>query len=328
LAFASNASAQCARETLQKLADTYVKAQTDGKATMLPLAANAYYGENDKAMDIAKGMLAGPVKVDFTRSFYDTTQCAAFTELVGASDPNPYVILTRMEATKEGKVSKMESVVTHQGDWAFGATEYLGFTKAEKWDEIPKDKRDTREAIQMAAESYINHWGDPTLTVLHGTPCARLEGRIYTGTRDPQAQSCSMPAFPQKIKTGHRRFVIDETIGAVVIFHDFSWIDAGLPADHPGTPAGQMFRVEGGKNRYIHEVTACTTAGCGRAGAGGGQRGGQRGAGAQPGAGGQRGPGGQPGAGAQPGAGGQRGPGGQPGAGGPRGQGAPRGGQQ
>jgi hypothetical protein len=324
LAFASNARAQCTRETLQKLAETYVKAQTDGKATMLPLAANAYYGENDKAVDIGKGVLAGPLKVDFTRSFYDTTQCAAFTELVGATDPNPYVILTRMEATKEGKVSKMESVVTHAGDWAFGATEYLGFTKAEKWDEIPKDKRDTREAIQMAAESYINHWGDPTLTVLHGTPCARLEGRLYTGTatatRSADGQNCSMPAFPQKIKTGHRRFVIDETVGAVVIFHDFSWIDAGLPADHPGTPAGQMFRVEGGKNRYIHEVTACTTPGCGRGNRGGGAgAGAPRGQGAPgaPGAGAPRGPG-------APGAGAPRGPG-APGAGAPRGPGAPGG---
>jgi len=56
----------------------------------------------------------------------------------------------------------------------------------------------------------------------------------------------------------------DETIGAVSIFHSFPWLDAGLPKD-PGTPASQMFRVEGGKNRYIHEVTVCTTPGCGRA---------------------------------------------------------------
>ncbi|MEI9889735.1 MAG: hypothetical protein WDN45_03000 [Caulobacteraceae bacterium] len=53
---------------------------------------------------------------------------------------------------------------------------------------------------------------------------------------------------------GHRRYVIDETVGAVSIFHNFPWLDAGLPTD-PGTPASQMFRVEGGKNRYIHEVT-------------------------------------------------------------------------
>jgi hypothetical protein len=267
VAFSATASAEeCSRKTLEKLADTYVSAQKAGKPAMVPLAEKAVYAENDKLREIANGVLSQALTVDFTRSFYDTKQCAAFTELVAATHAHPYVILTRMEATKRGQVTRMESVVTDQDDWVFGATPYLNFTKAEKWDEIPKDKRDTREAIQKAADSYIDNWGAPTLPVLHGTPCARLEGRIYTGTRDPAAQSCTMGAFPQPIKTGNRRYVFDETIGAVVIFHDFSWLDAGLGPDHPGTPAAQMFRVEGGKNRYIHEVTACTTPGCGRGG--------------------------------------------------------------
>ena len=209
-------------------------------------------------------MLAGALKVDFTRSFYDTKQCAAFTELVAATDPHPYVILTRMEATKKGKVSKMESVVTHEGDWLFGATQYLGFTQNEKWDEIPKDKRDTREVIQAAADAYLDNWGNPDIQVPHGTPCARLEGRIYTGTRNPEGNNCNMGKFPQKINANHRRYVIDENFGAVVIFHNFPWLDAGLGPDSPGTPSGQMFRVEGGKNRYIHELTTCTTPNCGR----------------------------------------------------------------
>src|SRR5436190_199297 len=188
VAFAANARAQCSRETLQKLADTYVQAQTSGKATMLPLAA----------------------------------------------------------------------------------------TRVEKWDEIPQDKRDTRAAIQAAADAYLNNWGDPTLPVPHGTPCSRLEGRTSTAARNPEGQACTMGAFPQKLNVTHRRYVIDETIGAVSIFHNFPWIDAGIPTD-PGTPASQTFRVEGGKNRYIHEVTVCTTANCGRGG--GGPRGGQRGPG-------------------------------------------------
>jgi hypothetical protein len=264
VAFAANASAECSRETLQKVADAYVKAQKAGDATKLPLAAGSSYAENDKVMDVATGVLAGPLKVDFTRSFYDTKQCAAFTELVAATDPHPYVILTRMEATKKGKVSKMESVVTDEGDWLFGATQYLGFTRNEKWDEIPKDKRDTREVIQAAADAYLDNWGNPEIKVPHGTPCARLEGRVYTGTRNPEGNTCNMGAFPQKINASHRRYVIDETVGAVVIFYNFPWLDAGLGPDSPGTPSGQMFRVEGGKNRYIHEVTVCTTPNCGR----------------------------------------------------------------
>jgi hypothetical protein len=263
VALATNARADCSRESLKKIADTYVKAQTDGKAKMLPLAKGASYAENDQAMDIGKGVLAGPLKIDFTRSFHDTTQCATFTELVAATNPHPYVIHTRIEATKGGKVSKMESVVTDAGDWVFGATEHLAVTRIEKWDEIPKDKRDTRAVIQAAADAYLNNWGDPTLPVPHGTPCARLEGRINTGARKPDDNTCNMGAFPQKLSVGHRRYVIDETIGAVSIFHNFPWIDAGLPKD-PGTPASQTFRVEGGKNRYIHEVTVCTTPACGR----------------------------------------------------------------
>jgi hypothetical protein len=263
VAFATSARAECSRATLQALADTYVKAQTEGNAGLLSLANGASYAENNQAMAIGAGVLAGALKVDFTRSFLDTTQCATFTELVAATDPHPYVIHTRIEATADGKVAKMESVVTDAGDWVFGAAEHLAVTRTENWGEIAADRRDTRAAIQAAADAYLDNWGDPALPVPHGTPCARLEGRINTGTRNPEGNTCDMGAFPQKLNVGHRRYVIDETLGAVVIFHDFPWLDAGLPAGQ-GTPASQMFRVEGGKNRYIHEVTVCTTPGCGR----------------------------------------------------------------
>ncbi len=264
LAFASQARAECSREMLQKLAETYVEAQSTGRPALVPLAAGAYYGENDLPVDIAEGILAQALEVDFTRSFHDTTQCATFTELTAAANPHPYVIHTRMEATDDGTVSVMESVVTDEDDWVFGADAHLAQTRVEDWGEIPEDQRDRRGVLKAAADAYINNWGDPDLPVPHGTPCARLEGRIYTGSRDPQGQTCTMGAFPQPIQTGSRRYVIDETVGAVSIFHKFSWIDAGLGPYHPGTPASQTFRIEGGMNRYIHEVTACTTPRCSR----------------------------------------------------------------
>lgn len=264
VAVSATAQADCSRKTLQKLTDAYVSAQAAGDVTKLRFAKGATYGENDKVLDVKQGVLAGPLKIDFTRSFLDTTQCATFTEVVAATDPHPYVIHTRLEATKNGEqVQKLESVVTDAGDWVFGAAEHLAVTKTEKWDEIPKDKRDTRAAIQAAADAYLNNWGDPELPVPHGTPCSRLEGRISTAAKDPAGQQCTMGAFPQKLNVTNRRYVIDETLGAVSIFHSFPWLDAGIPKD-PGTPASQSFRVEGGKNRYIHEVTVCTTPGCGR----------------------------------------------------------------
>ena len=263
-AFATNARAECSREMLQELAGTYVEAQSTGEPSILPFRAGSYYAENDKALDIAGGVLSEALTVDFTRSFYDTQQCATFTELVAASHSHPYVIHTRMEATDQGQATKVESVVTDADDWVFGADQHLTHTREENWTEIPASQRDRREIIQAAADAYINNWGDPELPVPHGTPCTRLEGRIYTDSKDPGGQTCTMGAFPQPIATGNRRYVIDETVGAASIFHNFSWIDAGLPADHPGTPASQTFRVEGGMNRYIHEVTACTTPNCGR----------------------------------------------------------------
>ncbi len=294
-AFAANASAACEREALMKLTDAYVKAQTAGNASMVPLDKGAYYGENDKAMGADKGVLAAPMKIDFTRSFYDTTQCATFTEIVAATQAHPYVIHTRMEATKDGKkVSKMESVVTDEGDWVFGAAEHLAVTKVENWSEIPAGKRDTRAAIQAAADAYLNDWGNPDLPVPHGTPCSRLEGRMsVTTNRNPELNPCEMGAFPEKLNVTNRRYVIDETIGAVDIMHNFPWLDADVPKD-PGTQASQMFRVEGGKNRYIHEVTVCKNAGCGRGrpGGGGGGGGGAGGPARQGGAGPGAGPGG------------------------------------
>ena len=269
VACATGAQAECSRDLLRKVADTYVKAQTDGKAGMLPLAQGASYAENDQLTDIGKGVLAGPLKIDFTRSFQDTTQCVSFTELVAAADPHPYVIHTRMEVTGDGKVSKMESVITDAGDWVFGAAEHLAVTRSENWGEIPKDKRDTRAVLKAAADAYLDNWGDPDLPVPHGTPCYRLEGRVNTGAQKPEANTCDMGAFPEKLTVTQRRYVIDENYGAVVIFHKFPWLDAGIPKD-PGTPASQMFRIEGGKNRYIHETTVCTTPGCGRARPGGG----------------------------------------------------------
>ncbi|MGB6449449.1 MAG: hypothetical protein WBE92_01725, partial [Steroidobacteraceae bacterium] len=46
VAFASNASAECSRETLRKVADAYVEAQKAGDATKLPFAAGSSYAEN------------------------------------------------------------------------------------------------------------------------------------------------------------------------------------------------------------------------------------------------------------------------------------------
>lgn len=258
--FASQVSAACTRDMLQNAVTAYIQAQTAGKPSLLPLASSTTYLENDTPMDITKGTLSQAITIDFNRSLLDTTQCATFTELSAATNKNPYVIDTRMILTDE-KITAIESVVADAGDWAFNATGQLSWTKKEKWDPIPKEKQDTRAVIQAAGDAYLDSWGDSSVKVPYGTPCARLEGGMYTGDRSPTTNTCKMPQFPQPFKITNRRYVIDEELGGVDIFNDFPFIDKTKPN---GTSSTNFIRVEGGMIRYIHETTICATKNCGR----------------------------------------------------------------
>ncbi|KAI1420470.1 hypothetical protein F5Y12DRAFT_791434 [Xylaria sp. FL1777] len=256
-------AAVCSRATLQEVAAAYVQAQASGNLALLSLAANTSYAENDSPIDITKGVLSQSITIDFNRSIHDTTQCATFTELTAATSKHPYVIHTRMLLDGDGgKVTKIESVVTDNGDWAFNATGHLFWTRQEKWEPIPESQRDTRAIIQAAADAYLDQWGNSTLPVPLGTPCARLEGGAYTGQANPSANTCRMGAFPQPLKVANRRYIIDEELGAIDVFNGFPWLEATKP--NGAVPSTNFIRVERGLIRYIHEVTVCETPHCGR----------------------------------------------------------------
>jgi len=89
-ALVSQASAACTRALLQDAAAAYVKAQSTGQPSLLPLADNVTYAENDVSLNVKTGLLSQTVKIDFDRSVYDTTGCAAFTELSAATNSHPY----------------------------------------------------------------------------------------------------------------------------------------------------------------------------------------------------------------------------------------------
>ncbi|KAL7626072.1 hypothetical protein AAE478_002842 [Parahypoxylon ruwenzoriense] len=257
---ASQALAACTRDQLQEATAAYIKAQAAGDPNLPALASNVSYLENDKVTDIKKGILSQAITIDFNRSLHDTTECATFTELSAATNESPYVIHTRMLFT-EDKITTVQSVVAHTGDWAFNATGHLYWTKQEKWDVIPEGERDSREVIKAAGDAYLDSWGDGTVSVPYGTPCARLEGGMYTGGGSPTANTCEMPEFPEPFTVTNRRYVVDEELGGLDIFNDFPFIDVDKP---DGTSSTNFIRVEGGKIRYIHEVTVCQNPGCGR----------------------------------------------------------------
>jgi hypothetical protein len=119
-----------------------------------------------------------------------------------------------------------------------------------------------------------------------GYPCVRIEGGMYTGTGSPK-DSCDV-GLPSGVNISNRRYVVDETIGSVVVFCTFG---AGTPGGGSGAPDTHLFRVENGKLRYVHTLTHLLQAnfrggGAGAAGGTGargrGAAGGGRGAGAPP----------------------------------------------
>ncbi|KAK3372124.1 hypothetical protein B0H63DRAFT_503464 [Podospora didyma] len=262
LSLASSASAaSCTRDFLLDAAAKYVAAQTAGRtATLSALTSSSLnYTESDKTIDINTGVLSHPMKIDHTRSFHDTAACATFTELIVTDPAKPYVIGTRMVFT-DGKASLIETIATKPGDWAFNATGYLHWDSMEKWDPIPLEKRDTREVIKAAGDAYFERFHNASFVVPWGTPCARLEGGAYTGQRDLTINSCDL-GLPSTLVVTNRRYVVDEEMGAVAIYVGFPGLDRSVGL--APMPDSHLFRVEGGKIRYIHTVSTCEHAGCG-----------------------------------------------------------------
>ncbi|KAI0490329.1 hypothetical protein F4859DRAFT_500730 [Xylaria cf. heliscus] len=240
--FSSPGAAQCAREVLVAATEKLLAAQTAGQADALGALEGVGYLEQFKTADITKGILATPLALDFNRSLHDTAQCATYTEMVAAKGAHPYVIGTQMHLTPEGRIANLSSLVTDRGDWLFNATGTLYWASREKWDVIPEDQRDSREVIQAAADAYADIFDDKSVKVPWGSPCARLEGGSYTGNGSP-SDRCDV-GIPNGVKLVNRRYIIDETLGAVDVFIDFATV-----------PDSHEFRVEKGKIRFVHTIT-------------------------------------------------------------------------
>jgi hypothetical protein len=270
LGLASHASAACTRAALEEATASYIRSQAAGKPNLLNLSTNTTYTENDTPKSITQGVLSQPLTIDFSRSIHDPVLCATFTELNAASSPHPYVILTRLALTPEATtdnltITTIDSVITDAGDWLFNATSHLHWTTLETWPPIPPSSptRTERTTLLAAADAYLNQWATPSIAVPLNTPCARLEGGAYTAEKNPTGNTCKMPAFPVPIVAGNRRYVVDEEMGAVGVLNGFPWLEKTAPAER-AMASGNLFRVEKGLVRYVHEVTVCETVMCGR----------------------------------------------------------------
>ena len=244
------AQISCSREGLQRAVDLYIAAQTKGDTSGLPLAQGLGYMENVAPANIDNGLIKTPMKIDFHRSLLDTATCQTFTEVIVTDKEHPYVLGTRLRVNHD-KIAEIEIIWETTGYWGFNADNYMKYSSTEKWDTIPADKRDTRATLVSAAGAYLDAFLEQKMDLVPwGYPCVRTEGGMYTGRGTPK-DSCDV-GVPSGVNIANRRFVVDETIGSVVVFCTFG---AGSPTGGSGAPDSHLFRLENGKLRYVHTLT-------------------------------------------------------------------------
>jgi len=294
LSLATAASAECSLAMLKNATATYLEAQGSGKPGLLATltADTLNYTENDQPASLKTGILATPLKIDHNITLHDPTLCAAFTEAIVTDSTHPYVLGTRIvfgltNGSGNNLITQIESLVTKPGDWLFNATGYLYWNSFEDWTPIPLAKQDSRAVIQAAGDAYFDRFDRSNVSMPWATTCSRLEGGAYTGEYNLTANTCTLGIPPSiEVKRGpnrretlprnematanqfavsagvtNRRYVVDVEKGAVVLFLGFPGLDQSQP-NRP-TPDSHMFRVEGGRIRYIHTLSACFSRGCG-----------------------------------------------------------------
>lgn len=254
IALAATVAAHCTKPQMVEVVNSYLTTQTTGKPAEFKARFDnstwlGYY-ENGKKVDIDTGILNTPLAITHNRSLYDLTGCATYTEVIVNSTTTPHVIGTQLRYANH-KINKVDMIVTKPGDWLFNVTGYAYWTSQESWSEIPEAQRDSRDTIKKAADAYCDLFNNPNVTVPWGTPCVRLEGGLY-GNPGPNG-SCAV-GVPSGVPLKNRRYVIDETVGAVDVMLDFG--NSGWPDTHE-------FRIEKGKIRYVHTMTHCGIPNCG-----------------------------------------------------------------
>ena len=170
--------------------------------------------ENMQVVDIKTGVIAKPLKIDFHRTLIDPTTCQTFTEVIVTDKANPYVIGARLRVNHD-KIAEIELQATTTGDWLFDVDNYFKWSPNENWGTIPAGQRDTRDTLVAAANAYLDAFLEKKLDLVPwGSPCNRTEGGLRTGKEGPD-DSCEV-GVPAGVNIVARRFVVDETIGAVV----------------------------------------------------------------------------------------------------------------
>jgi hypothetical protein len=239
----------CTRASLQAAVETYLAAQTAGDGSKMTFAGNAKVLENMSDVAPDKGLWNTKLAIAFSRSFYDAKRCKTFSEVIVTEGDHSYVIGTRLYVD-DGKITRIDSLVTDKGDWLYNANNYLKFSKAENWT-LTAAQRTRAEDMINGGNAYLDLFADKYREAPWGQPCARLEGGAYTNGKpgydlnDPKS-SCKVGIPNGVLYIVNRDYVVDEEQGTVNIFCRFG--AGGMPDSH-------TFHYVNGKFRWVHTLS-------------------------------------------------------------------------
>lgn len=237
----------CTRAELVAATDAYVAAQRKGDLTGMPLAENAHYLENMATVERGQGLWNTGLPVAHDMSLHDSTRCKTFTEIVVTQGGHPYVIGTRLYM-HQGKIIRVDSLVTDKGDWLFNANAYLTYSSKEDWSPVPASQRTAPGVMIAGGNAYLDAFSDKFTDIPWGIPCARLEGGAYTDRNGDPKASCEIGIPPGVLYIVNRDYLVDEEKGVVNIFCRFGNSSSGMPDSH-------TFRFIDGKMRAVHTIS-------------------------------------------------------------------------
>lgn len=237
----------CTRDSLKAAVDSYLAAQQSGDRSRMQLADKVVYLENMDVVHEDKGLWNTALPVAFSRSFYDTTRCKTFSEVIVTQGAVQYVIGTRLYVDA-GKIKRIDSLVTQKGDWLFNANNYLKFSSREDWHALSAAEQRPAQYLINSGNGYLDEFADKFVEVPWGSPCARLEGGAYTDRDNKPDSTCKVGIPNGVLYIVNRDYVVDTEQGVVNIFCRFGNSTSGMPDSH-------TFRLVNGKLRWVHTLS-------------------------------------------------------------------------
>ena len=237
----------CTRESLQSAVDSYLAAQKAGDRTKMALAEKVTYLENMSAVAPDKGLWNRALPIAFSRSFLDEVRCRTFSEVIVTQARPQYVIGARL-SVDNGRITRIDSLVSKKGDWLFNANAYLKYSSREDWSAPKAEARPSMQQLINAANSYLDLFSDKFVQTPWGRPCARLEGGAYTNRKGDPFATCEVGIPPGVLYIVNRDYVVDVQQGVINVFCRFGNSATGMPDSH-------TFRLVNGRLHNVHTIS-------------------------------------------------------------------------